>query len=170
AGRALQFFFDAQELIVLRDPIRAARRTGLDLPGVRGHGQVGDGRVLGFPAAVADDRGVAVPPGELDGVERFRQRTDLVPLDQNTVARRLGDALLQALGVRDEEVVTHQLHATAELARELLPAGPVVLGQAVFDRANRPAGAELFPQVDHFVRCGDVIGTALEEAVAGLAL
>src|SRR5262249_3488734 len=99
AGRALQFFFDAHELIVLRDPLRAARRTGLDLPGVRGHGQVGDGRVLGFPAAVADDRGVAVPPGELDGVERFRQRTDLVHLDQNTVARRLGDALLQALGV-----------------------------------------------------------------------
>src|SRR5262249_25647551 len=72
AGRALQVFFDAQELIVLRDPVRAARRTGLDLPGVRGHGQVGDGRVLGFPAAVTDDRRVAVTPRQLDGVQRFR--------------------------------------------------------------------------------------------------
>ena len=82
----------------------------------------------------------------------------------------LGDAVVQALGVGDEQIVADQLHFAAELARQLLPALPVVFGQAVLDRADRPALAQFLPQVDHLVRSGDAVGLALEEAVAGLAL
>ena len=70
--------------------IRSVRRkrSGLDLAGVGGHGDIGDGGVLGFTGAVADHRGVAVFLGEFDGVERLGERTDLVHLDQDRVAPR----------------------------------------------------------------------------------
>ena len=43
------------------------------------------------------------------------------------------DALLQPLGVGDKQVVAHQLDVAEALGQEL-PALPVVLGQAVFQR------------------------------------
>ncbi len=54
-----ELLLDPQELVVLRDAIGARRRPGLDLPGVHGDGEVGDGRVLGLARAVRDDRRVA---------------------------------------------------------------------------------------------------------------
>ena len=42
------------------------------------------------------------------------------------------------LGVGHEQVVADQLHLAAQLACQLLPAVPVVLGQAVLDGADRP--------------------------------
>ena len=73
------------------------------------------------------------------------------------LAGLLVDALLQALGVGDEQVVADQLDLAAQLARQLLPAVPVVLGQAVLDGADRPLLAQLLPQVDHLVGAGDAI-------------
>ena len=49
---------DAEQLVVLGHAIRAARRAGLDLAGVEGHGDVGDGRVFGLAGAVRNDGGV----------------------------------------------------------------------------------------------------------------
>jgi hypothetical protein len=51
--RALsQLFFDAQKLIVFRRAFPAAGRAGFDLPGICGHGKIGNGHVFGFPRAV----------------------------------------------------------------------------------------------------------------------
>ena len=50
-----------------------------------------------------------------DGVQRLGQRADLVELDEDGVGGALADALGQALRVRDEEVVAHELHVAAEL-------------------------------------------------------
>src|SRR6516225_1058352 len=125
--RLTEVLFEAQQLIVLGDAVRAADRACLDLAGVGGHGNVGDGRVLGFAAAVADDRSEVVAPRQFDGVERLGQRADLVHLDQDAVARLFADAVSQAFGVGDEQVVADQLYLGAQLARQLLPAGPVVL-------------------------------------------
>ena len=87
------------------------------------------------------------------------------------LAAPLVDAVLQPLGVGHEQVVADQLHLAAQLARQLLPAGPVVLGQAVLDGADRPALAQsFFHRSIISSRAGDVVGLALEEAVAGLAL
>src|SRR5208282_1213814 len=139
------------QLVVLGDTIGATGGAGLDLTSVGSDGNVRNRRILGFAAAVADDGGVTVAASQLDGVERLRQRADLVHLDEDAVGRILGYAFPQARCVGDKEVVAHQLHLVAQLARQLLPAGPVVLGQAVLEGSNRPAGAKLLPQVDHLV-------------------
>src|SRR5262249_50240480 len=140
AGCASRILFDAQELVVLGDAVRAAGRAGLDLPRVRRHGDVGDGGVLGLAAAMADDRRVMVAPGQLDRFQRFGQRADLVYLDENAVRDLLVDAVLQAFRVGDEQIVADELHAVAERRGQFLPAGPVVLGEPIFNRADRPAG------------------------------
>ena len=48
-GVVAECFLDAQELIVFRDPVGATERTGLDLAGIRGHGDVGDRGVFALP-------------------------------------------------------------------------------------------------------------------------
>src|SRR6056297_2773520 len=51
-GGVAEFGFDAQQLVVLGDPVAARRGAGLDLPAVGGHGEVGDRGVFGLPGAV----------------------------------------------------------------------------------------------------------------------
>src|SRR3712207_7315520 len=41
-----QFVLDPQQLVVLREPIRARQRPGLDLSAVGGHREIGNGSVL----------------------------------------------------------------------------------------------------------------------------
>ena len=52
-GVGPQLLLDAEQLVVLGDAVGAACRAGLDLTGVQGHSQIGNGGVLGFPTAVA---------------------------------------------------------------------------------------------------------------------
>ena len=54
-----------------------------------------------------------------------------------TGAETFLDPAVQAFWVRDEDVVSHQLAARAELGRELPPSLPVVLRQRVLDRHDR---------------------------------
>ena len=82
-GLALQLLLDADELVVLGHAVGPAGGAGLDLAGVAGHGQIGDGHVLGLAGAVAHDAGVAGLLGHLDGLERLGERADLVHLDEN---------------------------------------------------------------------------------------
>ena len=42
-GVVAEHLLDAQQLVVLADAVGAAERAGLDLAGVGGHGDVGDG-------------------------------------------------------------------------------------------------------------------------------
>src|SRR5512132_4218435 len=51
-GGGAKLLLDAQQLVVLRDAIRPARRAGLDLAGARRDGEVGDEGVLGLARAV----------------------------------------------------------------------------------------------------------------------
>jgi GNAT superfamily N-acetyltransferase len=69
------------------------------------------------PLRWLDDARVAVAMRELDRLDRFGQRADLVDLDQDAVGDSLVDAALQALGVGDEQVVADQLHLGAEPRR-----------------------------------------------------
>src|SRR5881392_3613528 len=69
---------DAEELVVLRDAVGAAERTGLDLAGVGCHGDVRDGCVFGLTGAMADHGRVPVFLREFNGVERLGERADLV--------------------------------------------------------------------------------------------
>ncbi len=108
-GRLAQLLLDAQELVVLGHPVRAGRRAGLDLTAVGGHGQVGDGGVLGLPRPVGHHAGIGVPGGQVHGLEGLGERPDLVDLDQHGVGGAGIDPPAQALLVGDEEVVADQL-------------------------------------------------------------
>ena len=79
--------------------------------------------------------------GGLDGFERFRQRADLIDLDQDGVGGAFLDAFAQALRVGDEEIVADELDLVA-MGSVDLPAGPIVFRHAVFDRYDRILGGE----------------------------
>src|SRR5690625_4727170 len=128
-----QLGFNAQQTVVLGNAIRAAQRTGLDLSGRRGHRQVGNGGVFGFPGAMGDYSGVACVLGHLDGVEGFRQRADLIELNQYGVGDFFIDAFLQNFGVGNKQVVTHQLNFVAQFLGVIGPAVPVAFIKPVFD-------------------------------------
>jgi len=84
-GGAAQDLLDAEQFVVFGDSVRAGGRAGLDLAAVGGDGDVGDGGVLGFTGAMAEDGLVPAELGELDSVEGFGQGTDLVDLDEDGV-------------------------------------------------------------------------------------
>src|SRR5204862_2712585 len=89
---------------------------------------------------------------ELHGLDRLRQRADLVHLDEDRVRDAAIDAELQALRVGDEDVVADELDAVAQLLSRRLPAIPVVLGIAVLDRNDRKAVDETREEVGHLLR------------------
>ena len=161
---------DAQQLVVLGRTVRAAQGAGLDLTAVRGHGDVRDGRVFRFTGAVGENGGVFVRLGEADGVQRLREGTDLVHLHEDGVGRASVDALLEELGVRHEEIVTHELRCCTELVRELLPGHPVAFGATVFDGDDRILGAEVRVEFHHFVTRQLAAAALLEDVgfVAGV--
>src|SRR5271168_3950544 len=111
ARRAAEFFFDAQELVVLGNAVGAAGGRGLDLPRSGSHGKIGDKSVLGLPRAVRNDGVVSRFAGHLDRVDRFRYRPDLIQLDQNGVADSFLNAAGESLGVGDEQVVADELNS-----------------------------------------------------------
>jgi hypothetical protein len=108
-----KLLLDAQKLVVLRHAVGSRRTARLDLPRTGRHREVGDERVFGLSAAMRDHRQVTRRPRHVDRLERLRQRADLVHFDQNRVRDAVLDAARQPLGVRDEQVVAHELHAVA---------------------------------------------------------
>src|SRR5262249_9102004 len=70
-GRLAEVLLDAQQPVVLRHPVRTGRGAGLDLAAVGGHGEVGDGRVLGLARTVRHHARVRVAGGQLDGLQRL---------------------------------------------------------------------------------------------------
>ena len=130
---ATEFLLDAEKLVVLRHPVGAAERTGLDLTGVGRHCDVGDGGVLRFAGTVGSNRGIAVTMRHFDSVKGLGERTNLVDFDKNRVGSTHFDTLLEEADVGYEQVVTYELAAFADTLGEAYPVVPVVLIQTVFD-------------------------------------
>src|SRR5699024_11008816 len=78
-----EIFLDAERLIVLGDALASAGSARRELAGVERDREIGDRRVLGLARTVRSDRGVARLVRHLDRLERLRNGTDLVELDQN---------------------------------------------------------------------------------------
>src|SRR5580700_1034575 len=132
-GTVAQLESNPQELIVLCDPVGPRDAPRLNLPRVGGYRQVGDERVLGLARAVADDRPIAIVASQANAIERLGERADLVELDEDRVRRSALDAPPEALDVRDEKVVSDELHVRADALRQQFPAVPVVLRASVLD-------------------------------------
>src|SRR5215207_4473339 len=132
-GRTSEGLLYAQELVVLRDALAAGRRACLDLAGIHGHGEVGDRRVLGLPAAVADHRRIAGLVRELHRLEGLRERADLVDLYEDGVSDAIAYAAGEYLRVGHEEVVTDELDPVSQLLGDHSPPITVVFGETVLD-------------------------------------
>jgi hypothetical protein len=90
----LQHFLDPDQLVVLRQPVRPRKRAGLDLPAIRGHGEVGDGGVLGLARAVRHDAGHAARCA----MSTAASVSDSVPIWLTFTSSELAQPLLDALG------------------------------------------------------------------------
>src|SRR5215217_354970 len=129
----------------------AGRRAGLDLARVHGHGEVGDRRVLGLAAAVADHRGVTGLVRELHRLESLRERADLVDLYEDGVSDSFADPTGKYLRVRYEEVVADELHHVSQFLGDHRPPIPDVLGEAVLYAQYRILIAQPHVVVDHLL-------------------
>ena len=96
---------------------------------------------------MADHGAVAGFARERDRLQRLGERADLVDLDQDRIGDARLDPTTQALGVGDEHVVAHELQARAQALGERTPALPVLLVDAVLERDDRIAPAQLRPVV-----------------------
>ncbi len=138
-----ELFFDAQQLVVLRDPFAARGRAGLDLTAVRRDREIGDDVSSVSPlrcdiTTVYPDR-VASPTVSSVSVSEpiWFTLTRIEFAIPCSIPRR------ESLDVGDEQVVADELHARADTLRQRRPAVPVVFGHAVFDRHDRVARAEV---------------------------
>ena len=92
---SFEFVFDAHELVVFGNPVRAAHGTGFDLSGFQSDDKVGDGGVGGFSRAVGDNGRITGPLGHLNRFVGFGEGADLVHFDKDGVAHAHFDTLLQ---------------------------------------------------------------------------
>src|SRR6185437_9531043 len=96
--------------------------------------------------------------------QRFGQRSDLIDLDEDRVGHVFRDPAREVLAVRDEDVITHEMHAIAERSGKLGPAVPVVLCKPVLDRYDGKPVEPTRVQLDH-PRCIATATAALLERV-----
>ncbi len=156
-----KLFLDAEELVVLSNALSAVRSTGLDLASVQSDDEVGDRGVRGLAGTVRDDSGPAGVLGHLDGFDRLGEGADLVELDEDGVRDAELNALLDDLGVGDEEIVADELDLVAEFLVELFPAFPVAFRHTIFKRDEREFVGDLDPVLDELVRGVGLAGFGL---------
>ena len=145
-----QLTFDLEKAVVLRDALAAAGGACLDLPHSRSDRKIGDAGVVGLAGAMRDDGAIAVLPCHMDAFKRLGHGSNLIQLDKDGIGNTVGDALPKERGIRDKVVVSDELNLIPQLLGDLLPAGMIVLGDAVFDGPDfwilvQPA----LPQRDH---------------------
>jgi len=83
----------------------------------------------------------------------------LVDLHENRVGYALLDAFAEEFDIGDEEIIADELDAVTERVGEFFPAGPIVFGEAVFDRDDRVFFAEALVVGDEFV--GGALGAVV---------
>merc|ERR1712127_462529 len=128
-----QLLLDAHELVVVRIAIGATWRAGLDLTGAQSHGKVCDRRVLRLTGAVGAHHAPVTLFAELDGINGFRHASDLVHLQQQSIACLVIDGLLNTDNIGHRQVITHHLRWDANLLCEVTPCLPVILVEGVLD-------------------------------------
>ncbi len=95
------------------------------------------------------NRAVAVANGHVDGGEGFAQRADLIDFHEDRIGGAGLDPFFQEADVGDEQIIAHKLYFLANPVGEELPAGPVVLGKSIFQRADRIFLDPLSPVIGH---------------------
>ena len=132
-----EIVLNPEQAVVFGEPLGTGHRTDLDLTGTRRHGKIGDGRVLGLARSGRNHGHVAISTRQEHGIESFRERPNLVQLDQDRVRRLRLDTLRDPGWLGGEQIIADELNFAAEPRRERLPTLPVVLGEPVLDRDDR---------------------------------
>lgn len=104
-GLAAKLFLDAQDLVELRQTLRPRRRARLDLAGAQADDNVGDGDVLGLAGTVRHHDapvGAERVLGRLDGLG---DGSNLVDLEQQSIASLGLDGLLDVNRVGDRQII-----------------------------------------------------------------
>src|SRR5262249_40457819 len=128
-----KIFIDPKKLVIFRDPVGSRHRPGFDLASIGGNRKVGDERVFTFAGAVGNDNSVGRLASHVDRVEGLRQSADLVDLDQDRISNAHAHTSREALSVGNEQIVANELGLCAKLPCELLPTGPIVFSETVFN-------------------------------------
>ena len=84
-GTFSQLLLYAQELVILCQTVGTAHRTGLDLPGIGSHGDIGNCGILRLTGAVGSHRRITRTLCHANSIKRLGQRPDLVHLNQNGI-------------------------------------------------------------------------------------
>src|ERR1035437_6528839 len=112
-----QFRFNFQQSVVLGDAFASAHGTGLDLPTAHGYDEVRDESILGFTRAVRNNETPTRFAAQMDGVNGFADRANLVEFNQGRIAGSLSDTARDELGIRDQQIVTNNLDTLAHALR-----------------------------------------------------
>lgn len=132
-GRGLERL-DAEELVILGSALRSAWSTSLDDTDTETNDEVRDGDIFGLTGSVRNHDTPVVGLSELSSLDRFRDGTDLVDLEEETVAGLLLDGSLDTKRVGDGKVITDD--GDTGVSAEVRPSLPVVLVEGVLDRGD----------------------------------
>jgi hypothetical protein len=108
-GLVAQLFLNSQQLVVLGKTLRSARSTGLDLASAKTNNQVGNKSVFSLSGSVRDHDTPFVRESQVGRFDRLGDGSDLVHLQEQTVASFLLNGGLDTLGVGDGQVITNNL-------------------------------------------------------------
>ncbi|TMW49879.1 hypothetical protein DOY81_005060 [Sarcophaga bullata] len=176
-GIGAQFFFDAENLIVFSQTFRAARSASLNLTSRQTNDQISDEGILSFAGTMRYHGAPAVLFGQQMGLDGFGNGTNLVDLQQQTVAGLLFNGSLDTFGIGDSQIITNDLNAGS--GSKFSPGIPMILIEGIFNGYNGEVLDEFLVQIGQFfwgqplgfVAVGvleiQIVGTILEEFRCG---
>ena len=92
-------------MVIFGETIGAGKRTSLDLQGIGGDGDIGDGGIFGFTGTVRYHGGITCALCGFDGGKCFSKCADLVEFDKYGIGYALRDAFFQDAGIGYENIV-----------------------------------------------------------------
>lgn len=132
--RLTELLLNAENLVELGKTLRAGWCTGLDLSGAQTDNNIGNGHILGLTGAVGDHDTPASAESILGGLDGLGDGTDLVDLEEKSVARLELNGLLDELRVGDGQIITNNLEVGG--LEEVGPGLPIVLSKGILDADN----------------------------------
>lgn len=133
-GVVTELLLDTEDLVELGETLRTGRSTGLDLTSAETDDDVSDGNILSLTGAVGNHDTPVSTEGVLGSLNSLSDGTDLVDLQEESVAGLLLDGLLDELRVGDCQVITNDLEVRG--LEEVRPGLPVILSEGVLNGDN----------------------------------
>ena len=90
---------------------------------------------------------------QLDCSCRFRQRSNLIDLDQHRIGCFSYNSLCNSLRVGHKQIVSHKLHFFSDSCCQSAPSIPILFIQRIFNRINRIVQDQFFIILHHLFRC-----------------